>query len=231
MAAPPSPRPIVTCNFALTWDGRITTRNYTPADFSSKRDKRRLLEVRARADAILAGARTIATDNMSMGLPAADLRALRLARGMPERPIRVLLSNSGQLDPNIRVFQKSFSPLIVFSTTRMPAAIRHVLHQKTTLYLHEGSSVDLLRMMQVLRHDHGVRRLVCEGGATVFRSLLVTGLVDEIYCTLCPRVFGGEQAPTITGLSGDFLPTSIKCALRKMEVVDGECFLRYRVLR
>jgi 5-amino-6-(5-phosphoribosylamino)uracil reductase len=76
-----------------------------------------------------------------------------------------------------------------------------------------------------------VKRLVCEGGAQVFRSLAAADLVDEVHVTLCPRIFGGIAAPTLTGVAGEFLPASISLALAKMEVVDGECFLRYRVQR
>ena len=228
--APNRQRPFVTCNFAITWDGRISTRNQTPADFSSKRDKRRLLEIRATGDAILAGAATIATDNMSMGLPADDLRAARVLRGMPERPLRILLSNSGNLDAGLRVFQKTFSPIIVFSTTKMPETVRGALSSLATLYLHPAPTVDLHRMLSTLRRDHGVRRLVCEGGARVFRALLAARLVDEIHLTFCPRIFGGEQAPTITGVPSEFLPRTIPCTLREMKVVEDECYLRYRVL-
>jgi len=46
-------RPFVTANFALTWDGRISTRRGTPSDFSSKKDKHRLVEIRAQCDAVL----------------------------------------------------------------------------------------------------------------------------------------------------------------------------------
>ena len=228
--APNRQRPFVTCNFALTWDGRISTRNQTPADFSSKRDKRRLLEIRATGDAILAGAATIATDNMSMGLPAEDLRAARVSRGLPERPLRVLLTNSGKLDAGLKVFQKTFSPIIVFSTTAMPEAVRTKLSNLATLYLHPAPAVDLHRMLSTLRREHKIRRLVCEGGARVFRALLAAELVDEIHLTLCPRIFGGERAPTITGIPGEFLPRTTPCVLREMKVIEDECYLRYRVL-
>ena len=114
-------RPFVTANFALTWDGRISTRRSTPADFSSKSDKRRLVEIRARCDAVLVSAKTVAADNMSMGLPDAALRAARSARGQREYPLRVLLTNSGRIDPALRLFTKTFSPIVIFSTTRMPA--------------------------------------------------------------------------------------------------------------
>jgi riboflavin-specific deaminase-like protein len=222
-------RPFVTANFAVTWDGRISTRNSTPADFSSKRDKRRLVEIRAPCDAILAGARTIAADNMSMGLPNEVLRAERVARGQPPYPTRVLLTNSGRIAPTLRVFEKDFSPIVIFSTTKMPARFRAALAGKADLWLHDSPSVNLLAMLETLRGEYGVKRLVCEGGAQIFRALLTAGLIDELHLTLCPRIFGGVQAPTITGIPGAFLPRSVQLSLRDMEVFENECFLRYRV--
>ena len=222
-------RPFVTANFALTWDGRISTRRGTPADFSSKTDKRRLVEIRARCDAVLVSAKTAAADNMSMGLPDAALRATRSARGQRAYPLRVLLTNSGRIDPALRLFTKTFSPVVIFSTTRMPAPTRTALAAQADLWLHESASVNLPAMLAILRADYGVRRLVCEGGAQIFRALLAAGLIDELHVTLCPRVFGGEKAPTLTGLPGAFLPASVPLTLKKMEVIGGECFLRYRV--
>ena len=222
-------RPFVTANFALTWDGRISTRRSTPADFSSKSDKRRLVEIRAQCDAVLVSAKTVAADNMSMGLPDAALRAARSARGQREYPLRVLLTNSGRIDPALRLFTKTFSPVVIFSTTRMPAPTRTALAAQADLWLHESASVNLPAMLAILRADYGVRRLVCEGGAQIFRALLAAGLIDELHVTLCPRVFGGEKAPTLTGLPGAFLPASVPLTLKKMEVIGGECFLRYRV--
>ncbi|HEX8310663.1 MAG TPA: dihydrofolate reductase family protein [Chthoniobacteraceae bacterium] len=224
------PRPFVTANFALTWDGRVTTRNYTPSDFSSRQDKRRLVEIRATTDAVLAGAGTIAADNMTMGIPA-DLSEARVAEGRAPYPLRVLMTNSGQVAPELKVFHKPLSPIHIFTTTRMPAETQEALRGKATLHLAASEQVDLAAMMTVLRREHDVRRLVCEGGPQVFRALLAADLIDELHVTFCPRIFGGEKTPTLTGIAGEFLPSSLSLALRQMEVVDGECFLRYRIQR
>ena len=228
---PRLPRPFVTANFALTWDARVSTRRGTPSDFSSKKDKHRLLEIRAACDAVLVSAKTIATDRMSMGLPDPALRAARTARGQPAYPLRVLLTNSGRIDPTLRLFTKTFSPIVIFATTRMPARTRAALAEKADIWLHDSPSVNLATMLATLRTDYAVRRLVCEGGPQIFRALLTAGLVDELHTTLAPRIFGGERAPTLTGLAGPFLPASIPLTLKKMEVIAGECFLRYRVGR
>ena len=225
------PRPFVTANFALTWDGRISTRRGTVSDFSSPRDKQRLLEIRAGADAILASAKTVAAERMTMGMPDPDLRAQRAARKQAPYPFRVLLSNSGAIDPALPLFDKEFSPIVIFTTQRMTVSRRNALAARADLWLHDEPSVNLPSMMAALRREYGVKRLVYEGGGQIFRALLAAGLVDELCVTLCPRIFGGIQAPTVTGKAGDFLPKSIPLSLRKMNVMDGECFLEYRIER
>jgi 5-amino-6-(5-phosphoribosylamino)uracil reductase len=113
----------------------------------------------------------------------------------------------------------------------MPQSLRDELAPRVALHLDEGDAVNLQKMLTHLRSHYRVKRLVCEGGAEVFRSFLALDLVDEICVTLCPAIFGGEKAPTLTGLPGAFLPMTIGCRLTKLETSDGECFLRYRVVR
>jgi riboflavin biosynthesis pyrimidine reductase len=168
---------------------------------------------------------------MSMGLPASDLRAARRARRQPEYPLRVVVSKSGRIDPRLKIFTKDFSPIVIFSTTHMPARTRTALTRHADLWLYEADSVDFADLLVTLRCEYQVRRIVCEGGSQIFRALLTAGLVDELHVTLCPRLFGGESAPTLTGPAGDFLPQGVPLTLKKMEVRDGECFLRYRVAR
>jgi riboflavin biosynthesis pyrimidine reductase len=74
-----------------------------------------------------------------------------------------------------------------------------------------------------------VRTVACEGGAQLFRALLERGLVDQLNVTIAPVLFGGRDAPTLTGISKKFLPASVRCSLREMRVVAEECFLTYRI--
>ena len=167
MPARPLPRPFVTANFAVTWDARISTRRGTAANFSSPRDKRRLLEIRAECDAVLASAKTVATDNMTMGLPDPALRAARAKRGQSAYPLRVLLTNSGRIDPALRLFQHTFSPIVLFSTTRMPARVRQSLAGQADLWLHDAADRKPGRdardiALGIRREAPGVRRRVAD---------------------------------------------------------------------
>jgi riboflavin-specific deaminase-like protein len=225
------PRPFVTANFAITADGRISTKKRTPSDFSSPADKRRLLEIRAKCDAVLVGARTLATDTMTLGLPDADLRAVREKRGLSPVPQRVIVSNTGRLNPDARVFTAPLPPAIVFSTRRMPTRTCTALAGVCDLFLHLADSVNLPAMLATLREDYRIKRIVCEGGGTLLKAMLALDLVDELHITLCPRIFGGAKAPTLTGVAGDYLPKSTQLSLAEMRPVGDECFTRWTVTR
>ena len=222
-------RPFVTATFAMTVDGKITTRNFSPVDFTSREDKMHLLRQRALGDAVLIGHTTLKQDNVRLGLPHAELREARVARGQTPYPLRVIVSNEGRIDPKLKIFQSDISPIIVFSTVRMPRKYQKSLREKATLHLSDARSVDLAWMLQQLRSEYGIRSVACEGGATLFRALLEEDLVDQLNLTIAPYIFGGAKAPTLTGLSKEFLLRSVRCSLTQMRVVGEECFLTYRI--
>lgn len=223
-------RPFVGATFAMTVDGKITTKKFTPVDFTSREDKAHLFRQRARADAVLVGHNTLKRDNVRLGLPA-ELREERIARGESSSPIRVIVSNEGKIDNRLKIFQSVSAPIVIFSTNRMPQRVRTALREKAALHLSKSDDVDLAAMLRTLRRRYDVRTVACEGGPTLFRSLLEHGLIDELNLTIAPYLFGGATAPTLTGLSKEFLPASVQCSLTSMRVVGDECFLKYRVRR
>jgi riboflavin-specific deaminase-like protein len=216
----------------MTVDGKITTRNFTPVDFTSPEDKQHLFRQRALSDAVIIGHSTLKRDNVRLGLPA-DLVEERIKRGQTKAPLRVIVSNAGRIDNQLKIFQSDpakAGPILIFSTKRMPKEIRAALSEKNvTLHLSETKDVDLGEVLRILRRDYKVRRIACEGGPILFRSLLELGLVDELNLTIAPYLFGGADAPTLTGLSKEFLPASVHCVMTDMRVAGDECFLRYRI--
>lgn len=215
----------------MTTDGKITTKNFSSVDFTSREDKMHLLRQRALGDAVLIGHSTLKRDNVRLGLPPAELREERLARKQSAYPLRVIVSNEGRIDSALKIFQTDTSPILIFSTTRMPRSFQKTLRTRATLHLSEAREVDLVWMLQQLRVEYKVRFVACEGGATLFRALLEQDLVDQLNLTIAPFLFGGSDAPTLTGLSKDFLAKTVRCRLTDMRVVGDECFLTYRIKR
>ncbi len=221
-------RPLVIATFAMTVDGKVTTKNLSPVDFTSREDKLHLFRQRAAADAVLLGHTSLKRDNVRLGLPA-DMQETRVKRGQSRCPLRVIVSNEGRIDHRLKIFQSNVSPIIIFSTKRMPQKYQQALEKKATLDLANSKHVDLAGMLETLRKKYKVRRVACEGGPTLFRSLLKQGLVDRLNLTIAPFLFGGAKAPTLTGLSAKFLPASVHCSLKDMRTVGDECFLSYRL--
>src|SRR5438045_5835308 len=96
-------RPFVAATFAMTVDGKITTRNFSPVDFTSREDKLHLLRQRSLGDAVLIGHNTLEHDNVRLGLPHEELRQARMARGQTPYPLRVIVSNEGKIDSRLKI--------------------------------------------------------------------------------------------------------------------------------
>ena len=220
-------RPFVAATFAMTIDGKITTKNFSPVDFTSREDKLHLWRQRALADAVVVGYSTLERDNVRLALPA-ELREGRIKSGKAPAPFRVIVSNSGKIDNRLKIFQSEASPILIFATTRMPEKIQEVLREKCILHLTKAKTVNLRTMLGTLAKKYKVRRVACEGGARLFRSLVELGLIDQLNLTIAPFLFGGGHAPTLTGVSKEFLARSVNFRLAGMRVVEQECFLTYR---
>ena len=225
-------RPFVMATFAMTVDGKITTRTFSPVDFTSRADKLHLFRQRALGDAVLIGHSTLKRDNVRLSIGSAELRNERAERGQPPYPLRVIVSNEGKIDPTLNIFRTdpaNSGRIIIFSTTRMPRKHRCALTEHATLHLSESRQVELSEMLHRLRTEYRVRTVACEGGAALFRALLENGLVDQLNLTIAPYLFGGKDAPTLTGVDKSFLRRSVQCTLKNVRVIGNECFLIYRI--
>lgn len=222
--------PRVIANFAISADGKVTTRKPAPANFTSAEDKARLRWIRSLGDALLVGARTVAADTMSMGLSDERLREERRKRGQSAEPMRVIVSNSGKIDPKWKVFQNQNSPLLVFSTRKMPLQLQTQLAPLCDLWLAETTPLDLRPLLQTLREDYHVQTVICEGGPSLFGALARASLVSELYLSVAPVIFGGDSSLTLTGHPGEFIDPPVK--LKLLEILPGEkeIFLHYKVL-
>jgi riboflavin biosynthesis pyrimidine reductase len=86
---------------------------------------------------------------------------------------------------------------------------------------------DLRPLLERLRTEHEVRSILCEGGPTLNESLLLYGLVDELFLTVAPVITGGADALTI--VAGQPLPDLVPTELIWVLEDGGELYLRYRI--
>ena len=208
--------PSVSANFAISVDGKIAARGKGAASFTSARDRRRMLELRAEADAIMIGRGTLEADDTPLRLPSRGLQARRVRAGKAAEPLRVIVTDSGRLRKNLRIFRGG-PPIVVFTTRAIPDTVRRWLDRVADVRIEERTKrVDLRRALAVLAKDYGVRRVMCEGGAELFRSLVDAGLVQDLHVTIAPLVIGGVDAPTLIG------PTPVSLLRRAIALRPGK---------
>ncbi len=227
----PAPLPFVFLNVATTADGKLApaSRHFIP--FAGKRDQEHLLELRATADAVMSGARTVDLSPVTMGTGGAKYRRQRLRRGLSERHLRIVVSGSGTLDPRAKIFKKRFSPIIILTTGRASAAkLRHLRELADEVKICGERELDFPFALRWLRDQWQVKRLLCEGGGEINGALFEAGLVNEVHMTLCPVIFGGRDAPTMAdGRGFQHLADAAQLRLKSRKRVGDELFLVYRV--
>jgi riboflavin-specific deaminase-like protein len=218
---------------AMTADGKIATANRAVSSFGSQRDQDHLLKLRATADAVMAGARTVDLNAINMGPGPAKYRRLRLRRGLAEFNLRVIVSRSGTVNPKAQVFRRRFSPIIILTTRRATAARLKALRAVAEeVKICGAKEINFPRALRWLRAKRGIKRLLCEGGGEVNDALFRAGLVNQLHLTVCPQVFGGRTAPTIAdGLGAGSLARAARLELESARQREDEMFLVYRVLK
>ena len=228
-----SPLPFVFVNFVITADGKIAFANRTFIPFGSPRDREHMLELRATADAVMSGARTVDSGRVTLGPGGEKYRQLRRRHGLAEYNLRVIVSGSGSIDPNAHIFKKRFSPIVILTTQR---ADQRTLKQLRALAdevkICGAKEINFRKALCWLREKWGVKRLLSEGGGELNDALFRAGLVNELHLTICPKIFGGRTAPTLADGEGVLrLADAAQLRLKSQKRIGDELFLIYEVLR
>lgn len=81
-------------------------------------------------------------------------------------------------------------------------------------------------------YEKGYKHVLVEGGPTLLGSFLKENLLDEIFITIAPKIYGTENLTTKNLVEGIlFPPENIKhTKLLSVKKAGNEVFLRFRVL-
>ena len=221
-------RPFVFINVAVTADGKMDTYERQGAAISSTADKLRVDRLRAGADAVMVGGRTLIDEDPKLTVKSEELRAERVARGLSPNPIKVgVVTNADDmLDADFLNFGSA--RVVIFTTdSTSKAQVEFLRSRDVEVYIHHSPRVDLEKALHTL-HELGVKRLMVEGGGTLIFQLLHLGLVDELTMYIAPMIFGGASAPTLAAGPGLTRNDAIPLRLVESEVhPDGGMVLKY----
>jgi 5-amino-6-(5-phosphoribosylamino)uracil reductase len=194
--APPQ-RPYVLLSCAMSVDGCLDAPGPQRLILSGDADLDRVDEERAEADAIMVGAATIRRDNPRLLIRSAARRAARIARDLPEHPVRVTLTASGDLDPGAAFFAGAGAGAVVYCAAPEAPRLQSRLNELAQVIAVPAPVGPVAVLADLSRR--GVRRLLVEGGALLGREFLAAGLVDELALAIAPFFVGAAAAPRFAG--------------------------------
>ncbi|HXH62087.1 MAG TPA: dihydrofolate reductase family protein [Fimbriimonadaceae bacterium] len=205
----PEGRPYVYINMVSTIDGKTVTgaRDEPVQDLGSELDHATMRGIEDMSDAVLVGAGSLrATRHMWYG----------------ENLIRIVATASGDLPLQSRFFTDAPERALV------AVAAKNAHKVGLNAIVCGEDEIDWHVLLKKLRSEHGVQRLLVEGGSEINASLLAHDVVDELFLTIAPKIKLGRQLPTYAG--GNPLPREdIKGFTLVSNVARGdEVFLRYR---
>jgi 5-amino-6-(5-phosphoribosylamino)uracil reductase len=202
---------------AVSLDGRLAPPSGGAAQIGGRGDRRVLEEALAWADAVLVGANTLRLHGTTCLIRQPDLLEQRRSQGRPAQPTAVVVSRSGQFDPQLRFFSQPLRRwLLGPELAEAPAGFEAALPLRSW-----AAALAALAA-------RGQQRLVLLGGAELAGALLQEQWVDELQLTLCPQLLGGPHSWLPPGVA---LEPSQWQLLEQRRLEGEELLLRYRRLR
>ncbi len=209
----------VRANFVSSLDGAATGADGLSGSINNPADGRAFAAQRRLADAVVVGAGTARAEGYHP-LP-------RLEGGRPRT--LVVVSGTGRVPESLsHPAAEGEEPVVLLTSGTADgshlAAARALLGADRVWQLGDHA-VDLAAGLDRLR-GHGARNVLCEGGPSLFGSLLAADLVNEVALTYVPTLVGGDLKRVVN--AG---PLHDRLALRQLLEEDGTLLTLWTVRR
>ena len=213
----------------MTADGKIDTFERKGAAISSKQDKQRVDELRAMADAILVGGKTLLEEQPKLTVKSEALREERIRQGRSPNPIKVGVATVADIQKDSDFLKAGDARVVIFTTSQTSISqIENLRALGVNVFVDDAPRVDLHKMMITLK-KLGVDHLMVEGGGTMNFELMRLGLIDEVLIYLAPMIFGGANSPTLADGLGVTRDHALNMHLTGVEPWDdGGVILKYK---
>lgn len=223
-------RPYATVVLAMTADGKISDAHRCGQTFGSKADYQHLEKQVALSDGVIVGAGTLRSGETAMRVMSEDWLRSRHESGKSPQPVQIVCTRSAQINPEIPFFRQPI-PRWLLTTTRGGQNWQNRKgFDRIFCYDDPEGGVDFRTAFAQLK-ALGIDRLAVLGGGSLIAQLCELDLIDELWLTVCPLLFGGANAPTPLDGIGFTRDRAPKLRLLEAETVGDEVFLHYRVDR
>ncbi|MFH9195607.1 RibD family protein [Streptomyces globisporus] len=217
-------RPYVILSAAMSVDGYLDDASPERLRLSNAADFDRVEQVRAESDAILIGATTMRKDNPRLLVNSEERRVQRVAAGKPAYPLKVTVTRTGDLSPDLNFWHHGGEKLVVTvddAVEKVRATLDGLADVVTV-----GPELDWGLVLDELGR-RGIDRLMVEGGGTIHTQLMAADLADEVHLAIAPLLVGQPEAARF--LSAADYPGGSTARMKVLEIraIDDVVFVRY----
>jgi diaminohydroxyphosphoribosylaminopyrimidine deaminase/5-amino-6-(5-phosphoribosylamino)uracil reductase len=213
--------PWVQMKVACSLDGKLATRTGASKYLTSEAARKVVHRLRAAADAVLVGGRTVQVDD-----PLLDCRLIRGKKA----PGIVILDPRASVDPGAHLFsvERRRPAVVAVGPAARPEAREKLKAAGAEVWELEESPPGRLSLLGVLRrcHEAGLNHLLVEGGSEVFTSVLSQGLADELTLFVAPTIIGGDGLGLAGPLGVSALEDARSFRLRKLRRIGPDVMLQ-----
>lgn len=149
--------------------------------------------LRRLADVVMVGAGTIRVEGYGGLRVDEESQRWRVAHGLAPHPPLAVVSRALDLDPGSEVFTTAPVRPLVITCAAAPQDRRAELETVADVVVCGDSEVDLRAARDGLV-ARGLPQVLCEGGPTLFGSLIAADAVDEVDLTISPVLESGTAA-------------------------------------
>lgn len=192
------PAPLRKCwvraNFIASLDG-ATSVDGTSGGLAGPGDRALFRVMRELADVIVVGAGTVRSENYGGAQLTVAQRQHRQDRGQAEVPPIAIVTNTGRLDRDMKVFTHTEVPPLVLTSKESAPGAQALLGTAAEVLDCSGpdpDAVDTVVLLAVLA-ARGLLRVLTEGGPALLGAFIGDNLLDELCLTFAPTVVGGES--------------------------------------
>ncbi len=191
-------RPWVMCNMISSADGAIAIDGLS-GGLGGPGDKAVFSAIRSVPDVIIVAAGTAIAENYRRPQTSPDVQHARIARGQSPLPQIVIVTNSLSIEPDHRVFDPDFPPLII-THEAAPAEHRARLEAVAEVIDAGPTRVDLNLALELLA-SRGAGCALLEGGPTLNAAFVDADLIDEWCLSVSPMIVGGSAGRVVGSTS------------------------------
>lgn len=210
----------MTAVLAMTADGKIADVHRHPVRFGSTADRAHLERQVAQSDGVILGARTLLSHGSAALVHDPALIEMRQTQGKSAQTLHIICTRGGEISREIDFFQQPLERWLVTSST---GAKHWQEGEEFSRIWGDYTWPDLLAEFYAL----GLRQIGVLGGGSLIAELLAAQVIDDLWLTLCPLMFGGATAPTPADGAGFLAPISLE--LLSCESWGQELLLHYQI--